>query len=232
MARSKGTAKRSKKSGSAPAAGNPGEATGVTGCEATGTAGEAQSESNDNVSLNLPTDPEESSSEDSEEDDETNEPMAGWVAERTTPETPREAELRHMRRLFKSLGFSDGTARYVTEIELVDQASVLKDVNYDQCEQIVKNTRKQIPPTSKKPMTVADRAMRNFQLAVTVAKHYARTSRTFTPRDFDIDLFPTFKAQKGIEDLQRKDKPELPTGLTLNNSPKAAKPHTSLAGNY
>jgi hypothetical protein len=127
-----------------------------------------------------------------------------------------------MRRLFiQGLGFTDAAARYVTEEEQVDKASVLATLEYDQCAQIVKNTRKQV--AFGKTITVADRALRNFQMAVTVAKHFDRTSRVLTPRDIDPDLFPAFKAQKEIEDQQRKNKPELPTGLTLDQTPKAAR---------
>ena len=127
-----------------------------------------------------------------------------------------------MRKLFiEGLGFNDTAARFVTEEEQVDKASVLATLDYDQCEQIVKNTRKQV--AFGKTITVADRSLRNFQLAVTVAKHYERTSRVLKTSDIDVSLFPAFKAQKDIEDLQRKDKPELPTGLELNQTPKAAK---------
>ena len=63
----------------------------------------------------------------------------------------------------------------MTEEELINKASVLNDLDYDQCKQICKNTCKQT--VDGKPLIVVDRAMRNFQLAVTMAKHYEWTSR-------------------------------------------------------
>jgi hypothetical protein len=160
--------------------------------------------------------------DDDEEEEGEGDPLIHTAEERREPLTPAERELIEMRRLFiQGLGFTDAAARYVTEEEQVDKASVLATLEYDQCEQIVKNTRKQV--AFGKTITVADRALRNFQMAVTVAKHFDRTSRVLTPRDIDPDLFPAFKAQKEIEDQQRKDKPELPTGLTLDQTPKAAR---------
>jgi len=139
--------------------------------------------------------------------------------------TPEDRERLAMQRLLKKLGFTDEAAKYVTEVDLVNSASILKDLNYDQCEQIVKNTRKQDSGRLKATLSVADRALRNFQLTVTVAKHYARTARDLTPDNIEdaIPMFSAYKAQKEIEDQQRKEKPELPTGLTLDNTPKAGR---------
>jgi hypothetical protein len=161
-------------------------------------------------------------SEDEEDEEEEEDLPVHRARMRPEPPTPAELELLEMQRLFtKGLGFNDDAARYMTEEEQVHKASVLATLEYDQCEQIVKNTRKQV--AFGKTITVADRSLRNFQLAVTVAKHYERTSRTLTTKDIDPNLFPMFKAQKEIEDQQRKTKPELPTGLTLDQTPKAAK---------
>lgn len=161
-------------------------------------------------------------SDDEEEEDEDDDAPVHTVQPRPDSPTPAEIELMEMRRLFtQGLGFNDEAARYVTEEEQVDKAAVLATLEYDQCEQIVKNTRKQV--AFGKTITVADRSLRSFQLAVTVAKHYERTSRILTTKDIDPNIFPMFKAQKEIEDQQRKTKPELPTGLTLDQTPKAAK---------
>ena len=122
--------------------------------------------------------------------------------------SPAEAEQFYMRRLFRKLRFTDEAAKYATEVKQVHKASVLKDLDYDQCEQIVKNIRKQnsiIKVGTTIP--VADQAMRKFQLAVTMAKHYARTARELTPDDIDVEMFPAYTAQKEIEDQQRKEKP-------------------------
>ena len=85
---------------------------------------------------------------------------------------------------------------------------------------IVKNARKVTDPDSSAQLTAANWAM--TQLAVLVAKHYACTSRDLTPDDIDVTLFPAFKAQAEVEEQQRKEKPNLPTGLVLDNTPKAA----------
>jgi hypothetical protein len=177
--------------------------------------GEIAEESDDNKSI-LRTEDEDSEEEEERVPEHTCRERRDWEV------TPVERELEAMRKLFiEGLGFNDTAARFITEQEQVDKASVLATLDYDQCEQIVKNTRKQV--AFGKTITVADRSLRNFQLAVTVAKHYERTSRVLKTSDIDVSLFPAFKAQKEIEDQQRKDKPELPTGLELNQTPKAAK---------
>ncbi len=163
-----------------------------------------------------------STEDESSEEEEEGDPVHSCRERRDSEVTPAQRELEAMRKLFiDGLGFNDTAARFVTEEEQVDKASVLATLDYDQCEQIVKNTRKQV--AFGKAITVADRSLRNFQLEVTVAKHYERTSRVLKTSDIDVSLFPAFKAQKEIEDQQRKDKPELPTGLELNQTPKAAK---------
>ena len=59
-------------------------------------------------------------------------------------ENKRLAVMANMQHLFQKLGFSEDAAKYVTEEELIDKASVLKDLDYAQCKQICKNTRKQV----------------------------------------------------------------------------------------
>jgi len=126
-----------------------------------------------------------------------------------------------MQRLLRSLGFTEQAARYVTEDELINDADVLKDLDYDACERICKNARKHT--VGGQCLTVADRAMNNFKMAVTVAKHFERTSRKLTPDDIDTTWFNAYKSQKDIEEIQAKTKHDLPTGLKLDDTPKAAK---------
>ena len=109
------------------------------------------------------------------------------------------------------------------DVEALDDPRHLKDLDNDQCEQVVKNACKAVDPNSGAQLTAANRAMTNLQLAILVAKHYVCTSRDLTPDDIDITLFPAFKAQAKVEAQQRKEKPDLPTGLVLDNTPKAAR---------
>ncbi len=159
------------------------------------TEAKTDEESDDNRSI-LRTEDEDSDEEEERVPVHTCRERNDWEA------TPVQRELEAMRKLFiEGLGFNDTAARFITEQEQVDKASVLAPLDYDQCEQIVKNTRKQV--AFGKAITVADRSMRNFQLAVTVAKHYERTSRVLKTSDIDVSLFPAFKAQKEIKDQQR-----------------------------
>ena len=66
-------------------------------------------------------------------------------------ENKRRAIMMDMQRLFMKLGFSNDATKYVTEEELINMASILKDLDYAQCKQICKNARKQV--VCRKPLT-------------------------------------------------------------------------------
>lgn len=136
--------------------------------------------------------------------------------------TPTTRDL--MIQMFVGLGFTVPVSTYIVDEELINNIGPLMDLDDDRCENIAKIVRK-VPatPGGNDYHTVADAAVRNFQLAVTYAKHHERTTRSLTPDMIMPALFGGIKIQREIEEKQKGVKVDLPTGLTLDVSIKAAK---------
>jgi hypothetical protein len=186
----------------------------------TETRGNDSSDDNQSLFKDSENDAEEEAEEEEEEEDEG---LVQGPAPKPRYDRDWSIMTRGMFSLFRRLGFSTETTRYMITVEALDHPRHLKELDNDQCKQVVKNARKAYDPDSGELLTAANRAMTNLQLAVLVARHYARTSRELNPDDIDVDLFPAFKAQAEVEEHQRKEKPDLPTGLVLDNTPKAAR---------
>ena len=129
-----------------------------------------------------------------------------------------------MAAMFLTLGFTQDVAAYVVLQELINSIEMLQDLDDDRCENIAKIVRK-VPatPGGNDFHTVADAAVRNFQLAVAYAKHHDRTTRTLSPLDIHPSKFAGIKIQREIEEKQKGIKVDLPTGLTLEQPIKVAK---------
>jgi len=129
-----------------------------------------------------------------------------------------------MIQMFRGLGFTEPVATHIVDQELIDNVAALRDLDDDRCESIAKIVRK--VPTAAGSSTchnVADKAVRNFQLAVAYAKHRERTTHTLMPNAIAPSMFEGIKIQREIEAKQKGVKVDLPTGLSLENPIKVAK---------
>ena len=182
-----------------------------------------EEESDDNKSILPDKDDEEEEEEDEDEEEEDEDSNVNFIGPQVKPPyQPRSEEVDDMQILFRRLGFPTETSRHLTDFESIASPKILWQLDDPQVEQIVKNARKS-NGSDGKPLIAPNLAMVNFQTAVLVAKHFARTSRVLTTKDIDLDHFPAYRAQRDVEEKDSKIKVDLPTGLVLDNTPNAAR---------